>query len=206
MTLDKPQHAGTLRSLDEERQRSIDTLSRHFANDALSIEELERRIERVYREQTVAGVRELTRDLPDDAPVPPPGRIARAPDAYGPTEGRIVSVMTQTARRGAWQPPSHLDVWGLMSELTLDLTQAQFPAGVTEIHLHALMTSVKIIVPPGIRVVSEPTAFMAEVADDTFDPPAVGSGAPVLRISGFVMMAELKITVRTREQLALEDG
>lgn len=206
MTRDKPQQAGTLRSLDEERQRSIDALSRHFANDALSLEELERRIERVYREQTVAGVRELTRDLPDDAPVPQPGRVARVPDAYGPTEGRIVSVMTQTVRRGAWQPPRHLDVWSIMSELKLDLTQAQFPAGVTEIHLHALMTSVKIIVPPGIRVVSEPTAFMAEVADDTFDPPAVGSGAPVLRISGFAVMAELKITVRTREQLALEDG
>jgi hypothetical protein len=41
---------------------------------------------------------------------------------------------------------------------------------------------------------------MAEVADETTDPPPVGSGAPVIRITGFVMMTELKVFVRTREK------
>jgi hypothetical protein len=87
-----------------------------------------------------------------------------------------------------------------MSETHLDFTQAQLVQGVTEIDIFALMASVKLIVPPGVRVVCQPGAFMAEVADETTDPPPVGSGAPVIRITGFVMMTELKVFVRTREK------
>jgi hypothetical protein len=71
--------------------------------------------------------------------------------------------------------------------------------GVTEIDVHAIMASIKVIVPPGVRVVMQAGSFMAEVTDDAIDAPAVGSGAPVVRITGFVFMSELKVRVRHRE-------
>ena len=190
-------------SLDREREKVIELLSRHFAHDNLTLDELERRMGLVYQASTVQSLRELTRDLPEaEAATPAPVRSgAPVPQAFLPESGRIVSVMAQTKRKGVWQPPRDLDVWCVMSETLLDLTQAQLAPGVTEIEMHALMASVKIIVPPGVRVVCQPSAFMSTVDDETDNPPPVGSGAPVIRISGPVVMTELKISVRTRERL-----
>ena len=191
-------------SFEREREKVIEQLSQHFAVDNLSLEELERRMALVYQASTVQSLRELTRDLPsvDDASTSMRRAPAPVPAAFLPEEGRIVSVMAQTKRKGVWQPPRQLDLWCMMSETHLDLTQAQLAPGVTEIEVRALMASVKITVPPGVRVVCQPSAFMAEVADETSDPPPVGSGAPVIRITGFVMMTELKVFVRSRERLS----
>jgi hypothetical protein len=187
-------------SMDRERERVIEELSRHFAHDNLSLDELERRIEQVYRAGSVPALRDLTRDLPspEDA-VTPAKRAAPVPEVFTPEEDRIVSIMASTKRRGVWRPPRYLNLYSIMSETHLDLTEAVLGQGVTEIHLRAVMTQVKIIVPPGVRVVVQPSAFMADVADETFDPPAVGSGAPVVRITGPVIMSELKVFVRQRE-------
>ncbi len=193
-------------SLPREREKVIELLSQHFANDNLTLEELEHRMELVYQASSIQSLRDLTRDLPTE-PAPSAERSrAPVPQAFMPEHGRIVSVMAQTKRTGVWQPPRDLDVWCVMSETLLDLTHAQLASGVTEIEVHALMAQVKIIVPPGVRVVCQPSAFMAEVSDETTDPPPVGSGAPVIRITGPVIMAELKVFVRTRERLPADSG
>ena len=198
-------------SLERERERTIEVLSEHFAQDNLSLEELEHRIEQAYRAASVASLRDLTKDLPTEASAPPPatkrGRgQAPVPEIFAPERDRIVSVMANTKRRGMWQPPRHLDLWSVMSEVNLDLTQARLAPGVTEIHLRAIMATVKVIVPPGVRVVVQPSAFMAEVSDEVLNPPPVGSNAPVVRITGPVVMAELKVRVRTRELDAGDDA
>ena len=193
-------------SLPREREKVIEQLSQHFANDNLTLDELERRMALVYQASSIQSLRDLTRDLPTE-PVPSPSRAAApVPQAFMPEHGRIVSVMAQTKRKGVWQPPRDLDVWCVMSETELDLTHAQLASGVTELELHALMATVKVIVPPGVRVVCQPSAFMSTVSDETTDPPRVGSGAPVIRITGPVVMAELKVFVRTRERQLADQG
>ena len=189
-------------SMERERELTIELLSDHFAHDNLTLDELERRIEQAYRASSVPALRELTKDLRTEAAVVVPMGEAPLPEVFAPERDRIVSIMAQTKRRGMWQPPRHLDIWCVMSEALLDLTEARLQSGVTEIHLHALMASVKVIVPPGVRVVVQPSAFMAEVSDEVLQPPPVGSQAPVVRIAGPVVMSELKVRVRTREVLA----
>ena len=184
-------------SMDLERQKAIDVLSEHFAQDNISIEELERRIADVYRASSLPALRDITRDLPGPGTLGP-RPVVQTPDLYVPPQDHIYSIMATTKRRGAWRPARHLDVWSVMSETQLDLTEAQLAEGVTEIEVHAIMSSLKIVVPPGVRVVMQAGSFMAEVTDDAADPPAVGSGAPVLRVTGFVFMSELKVRVRRR--------
>lgn len=188
-------------SLERERERTIELLSQHFAHDNLSLDELERRMEQVYRARSVTTLRELTSDLPSDAAAAEEKRAVSLPDAFAPDQGRIVSIMAETKRRGVWRPPKKLDVWCIMSDTRLDLTEAQLADGVTEIHLRAVMASVRIIVPPGVRVVLQPSAFMSAVHDDQVDQPPVGSGAPVIRITGPAIMAEVKVSVRQRETI-----
>lgn len=188
-------------SIEVERQRTIDVLSQHFAHDNLSLDELERRIEGVYRAASVPALRELTRDLPGaDAPAAVPARPAQLPELYAAEQGRIVAIMGETRRRGVWLPPRMLDVWTVMSDTHLDLTEAQLAEGVTEIDLRAIMSSVKVIVPPGVRVVVQVGSFMGAVHDDTSDPPPLGSHAPVVRLSGWALMSEVRVRVRHRER------
>ena len=136
-------------SLEREREKVIEVLSQHFAYDNLTLDELERRMALVYQASSIQSLRELVRDLPSmgEASASVSRAPAAVPQAFLPERGRIVSVMAQTRRKGVWQPPRQLDVWSIMSETYLDLTQAQLGPGVTEIELRALMTSVKIIVP-----------------------------------------------------------
>jgi hypothetical protein len=190
---------GPIVSLEREREKTIELLSRHFAHDNLSLDELERRMEEVYRAGSVPALRELTRDLPTDASEAQEKRALALSDAFAPEQERIVSIMAETKRRGVWRPPKKLDVWCIMSDTKLDLTEAQLAEGVTEIHLRAIMAAVRIIVPPGVRVVIQPSAFMSSVSDDLADQPAVGSRAPIIRITGPMIMSELKVKVRTRE-------
>lgn len=188
-------------TLDRERDRTIELLSDHFAHDNLTLDELERRIEQAYRASSLPALRDLTKDLKTDAGAVVPRRDTPLPEVFAPERDRIVSIMANTRRRGTWQPARHLDVWSIMSDIHLDLTEARLSPGVTEIHLRAIMAAVKVIVPPGVRVVVQPSAFMADVSDEMLEQPAVGSQAPVVRITGPVFMAELRVRVRRRELL-----
>ena len=192
-------------SLQGERDRTIELLSEHFAQDNLTLDQLEQRIDLAYQASSIPALRELTKDLQTDAGAVVARPAAPLPEVFAPERDRIVSIMANTKRRGTWQPPRHLDVWSVMSETLLDLTEARLLAGVTEIHLRAIMASVKVIVPPGVRVVVQPSAFMAEVSDEALEAPPVGSQAPVVRITGPVFMAELKVVVRHRERLTSGD-
>jgi len=187
--------------LETQREKVIELLSRHFAHDTLSLDELERRIELAYQARGSAELHDLTRDLPAEGAALAKPAAAPLPDAFAPVEDRILSIMTETKRRGVWRLARHIDMWSIMSDTQLDLTEAIFPDGVTEIDVSAVMTSVKVIVPPGVRVVVQTTSVMATVSDESFEPPDVGSGAPVLRLTGFALMSEIKVRVRLRERL-----
>lgn len=185
-------------SVNRERERTIALLSEHFAQDNLSIDELESRIESAYRAASVPALQELVRDLtPAAATAQRPQ--ASAPAEFTPEYERIAAIMSNTARRGVWRPARRVNLLSVMAETELDLTLAVLSPGVTEIHLRAVMSHVKVIVPPGVRVVLQPSAIMGTVSDETLDPPAVGSGAPVVRITGWIVMGELRALVRRKE-------
>ena len=187
--------------MEMQRERTIELLSRHFAHDNLSLDELERRIEKAYHARGPAELQDLTRDLPDDAAEAQSRRAAPLPEAFAPAQDRIVSVMTETKRRGMWRPARQTELWSVMSDTMLDLTEAVLTPGVTELEIFAMMTSVKLIVPPGVRVVVQTSSVMSTVSDESMEPPGVGSGAPVIRLTGFALMSEIKVRVRLRERL-----
>lgn len=200
-----PEHQPTL-SLTEARERCIEELSVHFANDRLSLEELESRIERVYKAATVADVQQITGDLPRGGVVPasagaaPPMPLA---PALTREQERMLFVMSNTRRRGTWAVPQRLDVVALMSDSTIDLTQALLPTGIVDLHVRVFWASLKIIVPPGLQVVNRIDAIMANISGGSEPDDVAAAGAwrstTVVRLSGWAMMGEVRIRVRRRE-------
>lgn len=182
-------------SLEGQRERTISRLGELFANDAITLDELERRIEQAYRASDVAMLERLTSDVPQRELRNElmPAASAHVPDLYVPLQDRILSIMSETKRQGVWQLPQRLEVVSIMSNTHLDLTSVALPSGVTVIEVTAVMASVRVTVPRHVRVVVQPGTMMATIVDRTEDPPPVGSGAPVLRITGFIFMAELKV-------------
>ena len=193
-------------TLNRAREQKISELSQHFANDDLSLDELERRIELVYKAGTIAELEAITADLrvaalalaARDAISVAPRRVLAA-DAR---RGRLLAIMGESRRTGRWLVPGELRVVSLMSDTRLDLTQAVMATGTSEIHLSVVWSACRLIVPPGMRVINEMHAIMSGVTSsaDEMDPPGSSrTDAPTIRLAGTALMAEVKVVVRRRE-------
>ena len=201
-------------SLTRAREQKINELSQHFANDDLSLDELERRIELVYKAGSVAELDSITADLRltptsagmTPAPMSPRQQVMTGMEAR---RGRLLAIMGESRRTGRWLVPSQLRVVSLMSDTQLDLTQAVMASGLAEIHVTAMWSSCRLIVPPGMRVINEMHAVMASVTSnaDEMDPPGVSrTNAPTIRLTGTAFMAEVKVTVWRKEDPVEEEG
>lgn len=196
-------------TLAQARERTIEQLSAHFAQDDLTLEELERRIERAYRAENVVELDALTADLraratmPASVPAARPGAAPVAANAGGEVStldyDRILAVMSETKRTGLWHVPQRLDIVAVMADTTIDLSSAQLPSDVVDLHARAFWASLKIVLPAGVRVVNRMSAFMASVQNEVDEVPAPMRG-PVIRLTGSAIMAEVKILpgARTR--------
>jgi hypothetical protein len=196
-------------SLARAREQKITELSNFFANDDISLEDLERRIERVYKAANMSELETITADLRTAAkPLDDFSRaqLARTspsvPSHIEMGSGRVLSVMGNTRRVGRWVVPRHLDVTCVMADTRIDLTQASLPPDLVEIDLSIVMTTFKLIVPPNTRVIDEAHSIMSSVASHADESTASG---PIVRLSGFALMSDVKVLVRRREDPVYED-
>ena len=116
--------------------------------------------------------------------------------------------MSSTRRVGRWVVPANLDIVAIMSDTKLDLTHAVMPSGMMDFEVRAVMASLKLVVPPGVRVVVDTHSVMSNVRSraDEFDgdvPPS--SSAPVIRLTGYALMADVQVVVRRREEPIPDD-
>jgi hypothetical protein len=184
------------------RERTIERLSAHFANDRLSIDELDVRLERAYAATSLAELEALTADLPDThlpAVDERASSSSRSLERYeGPTH--IRAIMSETRRGGLWVVPPELDVKAVMANITLDLRSAMLAPGVTDIDVKAVMASVQILLPPGVRVIENLRAFMASVTDDSYSDVSNPS-SPVIRLTGRAFMSEVRVRTKTHRRV-----
>jgi hypothetical protein len=202
-------------SLSRAREEKISELSTHFANDDLSLEDLERRIELVYKAASVAELEEITADLrravTSNAPVPvgKSSRMKVSGTKYELASARLLSLMSSTRRVGRWAVPQKLDVVAIMSDTKIDFTHAAMPGGIVNVHLRAIMASCKLVVPPNVRVVNETHSVMSTVrsrADELLPDDASATGSsPVIRLTGVAFMSDVRIVVRRREEPVYDD-
>jgi hypothetical protein len=205
-----------LPSLSRAREEKISELSTIFANDDLSLEELERRIERVYKAANVSELDAITADL-KRASAPPTAyaraKVARAtPSLPQPADlesRRVMSVMSTTRRLGRWAVPRRLDIVGIMADTRIDMTHASLPAGIIDVDLRVIMGSFRLVVPPNMRVINEAHVFMSAMKSNADEMAPDGApatpNAPVIRLTGMALMSDVSIVVRRREDAVYDD-
>lgn len=215
-------------SLSRAREQKITELSQYFANDDLSLEDLERRIERVYKAASLAELDSLTADLvavavrdraaPSVGNASSSGRLSRdaretadvaVPSATEMPHARMLAIMSSTRRVGRWAVPRDLRVVALMSDTRLDLTSAVMPiGGVVTIELSAVMASCRIIVSPGMHVINDMHSFLSDIrssADELAPDNLASAHTPVIRLRGTAFMSEVQVKVRRREEPIVDE-
>jgi hypothetical protein len=191
--------------LEGGRKSVIDALSDHFADDRLTVEEFERRLDLAHQAQSTAELDELLADLPTA-----PNSLARRAASLAARSGGhevadpdrvkdreiVVAVMGGNGRRGRWAPARHSVVMAVMGGAELDFRDAVMPPGVTEVQIYAFWGGVDILVPPDMHVESTGFAVLGgfdHAAEDAVEP---SPGAPSLRITGIAVMGGVDISVR----------
>lgn len=192
-------------TLRQTRQVTIDALCERFANDAMGMEEFERRIDEAHRATTVDQLKDLLRDLPGgnvpavaEAPATSPTTtqfsVAR-PDQVR-NQGFVVAVFGGSARRGRWRPARNNYSVAVFGGTELDFREAILAPGVTELRVVALWGGIKIIVPPELNVESHGLALLGgfdHAGSEIGDPDP---DAPTLRITGVACMGGVEVAVR----------
>jgi hypothetical protein len=179
---------------EQERAKVIEALTEHFAQDRLTMDELEQRLDKVYAASTPSALSALLADLPD---LTPPTAAASAPVVHGsgdtPRMKTLVAFMSGVVRKGPWAVPKTVNAIAFMGGIELDMRFAHFTAPVTEIQILAVMGGVEVIVPPGVRVESEGFAIMGGFGTDVGEPAS--PNAPIIRLTGFAFMGGVDVRV-----------
>ncbi|MDX1578166.1 MAG: DUF1707 domain-containing protein [Gemmatimonadota bacterium] len=193
----------------DERQRSVDRLCVHFAEDNLDEEELERRLDLAYAARTKEELAALERDLPVLADSGTPA--ARETAVIGPrvdaaqTAARsdfMIAVMGGTERKGHWVPPRRLTCLSLMGGAGIDFRDATFATEEISVKLVTVMGGVEILVPPGVRVEWNGVAIMGGFGSE--DRLPTDPDAPLIRITGLVLMGGVSVQERLPGESARE--
>lgn len=174
-----------------ERDQTIARLSDAFAHDLLPMDELERRLAAVYRASTAAELGELTADLPARS-----AAAVVAPDGAPPAPAfqRIAAFLGNVERGGYLIVPAQLEIRVVAGNVELDLTDARFAAGVTEIAVRAFMGNVEIKLPAGVHVENHGGGFLGSFDCRVPVPPGrVRAGTPVVRITGRAVLSSVEI-------------
>jgi Cell wall-active antibiotics response 4TMS YvqF len=156
----------------------------------------------------VDELRSLVADLPALALRAETGAVssspALVPSSEVPPRGAIFTVMGGHERTGSWIVPRQLKVVVVMGGAEIDLRDARFGAGITEIEVFVLMGGVNIIVPPGVRVESLGAAFMGGFELKAGDATALSPTHPVLRLGGLAIMGGVETETRYPGETAKE--
>ena len=98
--------------------------------------------------------------------------------------------------------PRHYRVRAFMGGGVLDLREARFGPGVTEIDILVFMGGVEVYVPPGVRVECSGAGIMGGFETDTDEPATLGPAQPVLRINGMAIWGGVEVQTRLRGESA----
>ena len=193
-------------SLDLEREQTVQLLCRQFALDRISEQELETRLDAAYRARSSDELNALVASLP---PVPM-STYERAPVTISqrqhvpPEERHVYSIFSSVKKRGDWEPGEEVHATTIFGELVLDFREARLRPGLTTVHISAVFGTAKIIVPPGLHIECDGSAFMGEFTQKTSLAADPGADAPTLRIVGNAFMANVDVRMRLPDETALQ--
>ncbi|MBV6520117.1 MAG: hypothetical protein MNPFHGCM_00222 [Gemmatimonadaceae bacterium] len=113
-----------------------------------------------------------------------------------PTREGIVTFLSSAKREGRWALPRAMRVASIMGSAELDLREAEIGEGVSEIEVMAVLGSVEIFVPVGVRVECVGDSLMGSFELRMSGVPEFPPDAPTIRVKGSAYLASVEAVVR----------
>lgn len=172
-----------------------------FAEGRLDDNEFDERMRATLTAKTHAELDVLLNDLPAAAP---DGQATAVAATAGPAPGKYAIAYKGSVRRsGRWRVPATYTTVVYKGGGWLDLRAAELASPVTAIRAVAYKSTVRILVPPGVRV--EVTGF--GIVQDGTDDETLGyrlpNDAPVIHIRSLAYKGSVEITTRPPEHKGL---
>jgi hypothetical protein len=128
---------------DEDRERALETLKTARTEGRLTLEEFGERVDLVMRGRTQTEIARGLTGIP---------RTASTALVERPRPRWIVGLWRGAEHRGGWQSQKTTNVVAAWSPCVLDLRAARLEGDVMHINAVALWSSVRLVVPKGVRV------------------------------------------------------
>jgi hypothetical protein len=186
------------RAVSAAREQVLEQLSEAFAKDELGLDEFEARVDGAYQAATEEGLHALVKDLAAQPLTHGESSTRTALAVPGERARRVTAVLGNVERRGRFRVPAGYRVLSVMGNVELDLRDAIFPDGVTEIHVRAVLGNVEITVPPTLPVECEGSGILASFAELNRMPAEGDALGPVLRIVGSAVLGNVEIRTLPR--------
>jgi hypothetical protein len=174
------------------RERTVESLTSGFANGAIDVDELERRLALVHNAQRYSELQALVTDL-----VP----VNSDTMALVPVQ-KLRVVMGSIERTGPWAVPQQLRARVFAGNLELDLREARLAPGVTTIEVNITMGNVEVIVPPDYQVDVDASSVLGHVEDAT--ERVTGAPTQIIRVVGRVKLGNLEVSTLRRGETRRE--
>ena len=193
---DSPKEVSTL-LVPDEREATIQWLSAAFASDHITAEEFERRVTEVYRVTTRDALAVVTADLPSGPPSPAPGPGETMP-------GEISTLLSSVERGGTVRVPSELKLRSVLGNIELDLRDAQFGDGVTEITVQSILGNVEVVLPEDVEVQCHVATMLGNFAHraSRSDAKSRQRSGSFVRITGQAILGNVEVSDAPRTELA----
>jgi hypothetical protein len=179
-----------LRASDDERERAADLLRDAMTSGRLSVDELDDRMQRVFRAQTRVELERLVNDVlaPTDDPHPiatganPASSVARTPVRQG-EDGtrRVLSILSGSERKGRWRLAASCSVVDVLGGSQLDLTAVELASDRVNLKVLSVLGGAEIILPMGLNLEISQFSILGgneiDIGDEQPDP-----GGPVVHL------------------------
>ncbi|MEV4257878.1 DUF1707 domain-containing protein [Spirillospora sp. NPDC049652] len=205
-----------MRASDADRDRVAQILRDAAGEGRLTLDEVDERLDAVYRAKTYAELEPLTRDLPDAGSAPSVPSARPAPGSHGgprggavvvpgetPTWTNGIAIMSGFDRKGVWTVPETFTAFAYWGGGDIDLREARFTSTTVRINAVAIMGGIDIIVPDDVTVRVTGVGIMGGF-DHVASGPGV-PGAPEIVISGLAFWGAVDVKRRPRRRAVQGD-
>lgn len=192
----------------DEREGAVRVLTEAFSKDAIAVDEFERRVAEVYSAEDSKALQAILSDLPvaaSGSDTNLPATVDRSTSLIRPEAQSMTSVLSSIERRVTGPVPERVDVKSIMGSLEVDFRRADFPPGVTEIHVDAILGSVEIELPDYVEIQDDKFALLGNFSirgrrrrknrdrkGERFGG-ADQEGKPIVRLTGRSILASVEV-------------
>ncbi len=175
------------------RDKVVDQLKYNLSQDHLEMSEFEQLVKIAVSTKSKSELLSLVNDLPQKSEV---RKISPQKELVSDIDkGTMISVFSESVRKGKWEPPKQLKVITVFGGAKIDFREAHLGPEIKYISIGCCFGGVDIIVPPGVNVVSNAMSVFGGI--DNRSSGEIGPDSPTIIIDGLVVFGGVTIKVKS---------